>query len=321
MSELNGAPSPYTRCVEWLFAHLDDSETASPLQPTSGRTGPPQQPVTLPENWPSAPPPLNNADDLRNVLEWFRAERTRLDEYTGQRLRDIQDQHYQVLASHYQSEAVMVRREQDVNRELQFLAAQTEELQARARGLVEWEEALAAQTERLAALQGGSAVAGGQDELAALRQAVSDRRLSEAAARARFEASQSLVKERQAVWEKKQAELLARQAELERRCRELQKTEEALQRRITEMDEVEDRLLRAFDKDEKRTEIEARQEELNRRYRELQRGEEALRRRLAEIEEIEEELSRALQPSESRSPPPRPLGSGSECPAHMGEEG
>ncbi len=306
MGEFASPPSPYARCVEWLFAHLDDTETAAPIQPTPAPAGPPQR-NSLPEDWPSAPPPLKNADDLRNVLEWFRAERMRLDEYTRQRLRDIQDQHYQVLAHHYQSEAEMVRREQDVNRELQFLATQTEELHARARGLVEWEEALAAQTERLATLQAsGAAPAEPEDRaaLAALRQAVSDRRLSEAAARARFEASQALVKERQAVWEKKQAELLARQGQLERRCRELQKTEEALQRRIAEMDEVEERLLRACDRDENQ----ARQEELERRSRGLQRAEEILQRRLAEIEEIEEELARALQLRRNSPPETRPLG-------------
>jgi hypothetical protein len=193
---------------------------------------------------------------LRAAQDWFRAERGRLEEYTRQQFGLIEQQHYQVLAKHYQVEADVARRVQEVNREIQLLSAQGEAMKERARGLAEWEAALADQTERLARLQQdhvAARLAGGDGEAAerarlasveALHEVASQRQLSEAAARAKFEATQALLKEHQAVWEKKQAEFLARQEQLERRCRDLERAEESLRRRIAEIDEMEDRMLR-----------------------------------------------------------------------------
>jgi chromosome segregation ATPase len=273
--------------------------------PTSPLTG--NRPLaSLPRDWPSQPPPLETADDVRAAYDWFRAERQRLEEYTHNQITYIQQQHYDVLARHYQVEADTARRVQEVNREMQFLAAQAEAMRDRARGLAEWEEGLNAQTEHLARLQQDN---GGQTEqeraaaLAALRQEMADWRLSEAAARAKFDATDALIRERQAVWEKKQAEVQARQEQLERRCRDLQRAEEALARRVAEMDEVEKRLLQDLD-DAQGSAVarkRAQQEEFERRCRDLQRAEEALARRMAELEEVERRAQCDLEHA------PRPL--------------
>ncbi len=246
MMERDSASSPYARCVELLFSRMD--EPASPL-PAAGRA-PVRPGGTLPQDWPSKPPPLETPEDLRAAYEWFCGERQQLEEYTRSQLAFIQQEHFNVLGRHYQIEAEIGRRTQEINREMQFLATHVEALRERSRGLAEWEEALTAQTERFAGLEEGRVTQTDEERaaaLAALRAEIANRRLSEAAARAKLEATQALLRERQAVWEKKQAEVLARQRQLERRCLELERAEEALKRRIAELDEVEERLLRDAD--------------------------------------------------------------------------
>jgi hypothetical protein len=256
MPELPKPPAPYAQCVDWLFAHMEDS-AGGPPAPLPRTFAPPRAPA--PPGSTQPPPTLESPTDLRAAQDWFQAERRNLEEYTRQQFGLIEQQHYAVLTRHYQTEADIARRAQEINREMQFLAAQAEAMKERARGLAEWEAALTEQTERLARLQDEHAVGQPEGEqaerarlasLEALRAATSQRQLSEAAARAKFEATQALIHERQAVWEKKQAEFLARQEQLERRYRDLDKAEESLRRRSVEMDEVEERLLQTIEEAE-----------------------------------------------------------------------
>jgi hypothetical protein len=260
-----GIPSsPSARYVDLLFAQLDN-QGGSPgphsLPPTARPVRPP---VNLPRDWPSQPPALNGPEDVRAVSEWFQAERQRLEQCTEDQFATIQAQHYEVLNRHYQTEAYIAGRSQEVNRELQLISAQAEAMKERARGLAEWEAVLKEQTERLTKLheehlaarqaEGDAAPAERQRlaALEALRAALSHRQVSEATARSQFEAVRALLQERRAVWEKKQAEILARQEQVERRCRELERAEEAIKRRIAEIDEMEDRLLRDIEDEEAR---------------------------------------------------------------------
>jgi hypothetical protein len=202
---------------------------------------------------------------------WFQAERARLEIYTRDQFLRIRQHHQEALAKHYEREAVLARREREVQREVQFLTAQAEALRERARGLAEWEAALKAPADQQPHAEGDS----GQ--------------LSEAAARAKYDAIEAMLRERQAVWEEKQAEVLARQEQMERRYRELEQREEALTRRMAELDALDDEVLTP--KAQRK-----RQEEMERRYRELQRAEEDLGRRMMELAELENELG---------APPPR----------------
>src|SRR5260370_3088950 len=161
MQELRDDSSPYVRGVELLFAHLDECESGAAMKPLAASSdGAGRQRVSLPPDWPRQPPALEKPEDLRAAYEWFQAERMRLEEYTASQFETIRQQHYQVLAKHYQSEADIARRVQEVNREIQLLSAHGETVKERARGLAEWEAALTAQTERLARLP--------QDRLASL---------------------------------------------------------------------------------------------------------------------------------------------------------
>src|SRR5262249_28604142 len=158
----------------------------------------------------------------------------------------IQDQHQEALARQYQKEAELAKREREIHREVKFLAAQAEALRERGRSLAEWEASLKAQTDELARLEEQAAAVpagGGQVRLvapAAPRPDVSQVRLSEAAAREKFEAVDAMIRERLEVWEKKQAEVLARQEQMERRYRDLEQAEQAVARRMAELDELEE---------------------------------------------------------------------------------
>lgn len=263
MQEFPNGSAGYVRGVELLFAHLDDAAGAAAVPPLGTfRSGPARPPISLPRDWPPQPPALDGPEGLRAAQDWFRAERLKLEAYTEQQFETIRQQHYEVLTRHYQNEADIARRVQEINRELQLLATQAAAMKERARGLAEWEEALDAQTAHLARLQqehvtareASGAVSPAESErlaaLEVLRAATSHRQLSEAAGRAKFEAVQILLQEHQATWETKQAEVLARQEQLERRCRELEKAEDALRRRIAEIDDMEDRMLRCWEEAE-----------------------------------------------------------------------
>jgi hypothetical protein len=264
MEQLTPRHAPYARCVELLFSQMEDQGSNLLSQPLPPLLGAARTAARLPRDWPSQPPALEGPEDVRAVQEWFLSERKRLEEYTEHQFAAVQQQHYEVLSRHYQTEAYLAGRSQEVNRELQLLAAQAEAMKERARGLAEWEAALAGQTERLTRLQeehvaarqaGGDAAPAERERLAALealRAAMSHHQLSEEAARTQFEAVRSLLQERQAVWEKRQAEILARQEQVEKRCRELERAEGAMARRIAEIDELEDRLLRSLDEEEAR---------------------------------------------------------------------
>src|SRR5205809_167588 len=102
MTERNSPPSPYARCVELLFARLDEPAGATllPAEPTTAR------PITsLPRDWPSKPPSLETPEDIRAAYAWFRGERQQLEEYTRSQLAYIQQEHFNVLSRHYQNEA------------------------------------------------------------------------------------------------------------------------------------------------------------------------------------------------------------------------
>jgi hypothetical protein len=55
--EPDSPSSRYARCVDFLFAGLDDS--------ASDRRASPRPVTSLPKDWPSKPPPLETPEDLR----------------------------------------------------------------------------------------------------------------------------------------------------------------------------------------------------------------------------------------------------------------
>src|SRR5437879_839213 len=125
MQEFSNRSEGYIRGVELVFAHLDDAASAAAVPPLGGfRSGPARPPISLPGDWPPPPPALDGPEGLRAAQDWFRAERGRLEDYTEQQFENIRQQHYDVLTRHYQNEADIARRVQEINRELQHLAGQ-----------------------------------------------------------------------------------------------------------------------------------------------------------------------------------------------------
>jgi hypothetical protein len=293
----------YAHCLDVLFAQAAAQEAAPavpapPRRPRAAEApGEPQPAPTLPEDWPGSPPQLESGTDLQAAHAWLRSERARLEQYTRSQFDLLQDKHNDILGRYYRNEAELTVRVQEVNREVQFLAAQAQALRERARGLAEWEEALQAQAASLARLQqefeaarpgAGNAGQALRAALEGLRQHTSVRQLSEAASQAKFEAVEARLREHRAVWEKKQAEVLARQAEVERRYGNLERAEAALQGRQAELDELEQRLLQEYGQGPSPRAV--RQAEMDRRFRDLEQQEAALQRRLAEVEELERRL-------------------------------
>jgi DNA repair ATPase RecN len=277
--------SPYTQCVDWLFAQAQDAGPVPLPTPIVGASAPARA-VTLPAEWPSQPPRLERPSDLQTAYAWLQAERGRLEEYTRCQFGLLQEQHHQLLGRYYQNESQLALREQEVNREVQFLTAQAEALRERARGLAEWDEALHRQMDSLAQMQAAPRDAAA---LEALREETGHRRLSAAAAQAKFDAAEARLLEHKQAWEQKKAEVMARQLEMERRYKDLEKAEEAVGRRLAELDELEERLRQTC---KEAAPDPARRQEMERRLRELEQSEGAMERRLAELEELEERLLR-----------------------------
>src|SRR5262249_54183468 len=102
---------------------------------------------------PEPPPILKDPADLQLAHEWLNAERARLEAYTRSQFAIIQQQHQALLAKQFRSEEALALRAQELNREMKFLASQSEALQGRARELAEREATLTMHMEDLAAAE------------------------------------------------------------------------------------------------------------------------------------------------------------------------
>ncbi len=276
--------------IDLLFTGLNSENTAYAPAPRSqtGFSGARSGDTPAAEFSPSLPPEGDHVHP-KAAYEWLLNEKRKLEEYTRGQFDMIQQQHQALLAKHFRSEEALALRAQDLNREMQFLASQSEALQHRAHELAEHEGMLQAQTERLAqaqeelfALQNSSETA--RRDIEAQQQILNKLRTEAAqlqqvgqSARAEFGDFETTLRARQQAWEKKQAEFVARQAQMEQRYEALEKAEEASKRRITELDELEDQLRREFEQSERslaaeRREIETLRARLRLHLQRLQNG-------------------------------------------------
>ncbi len=247
--------------VDALFArlHYDRANSTPPQHAGSEGQSISSEPVA--ELQP--PPPLEDPADLQVAYEWLKTERARLEAYTRSQFAALQQQHQSLLAKQFRGEEALALRAQELNREMKFLAAQSEALQSRARELAEREAALTVQMERLTSVEQELLNSDMQQEPEAHRALVERLRAETAQLRAAavdtgsnaaaFEAS---LKERQQAWEQKHATLVARQVEIEQRFAALEKAEQVSQRRLAELDEVEQLLRKEFEQQEKRLALE-----------------------------------------------------------------
>jgi hypothetical protein len=284
------AAPPRTQSVDALFARLHDDRAG---YPTVFQPGPSVDPAVnsgIPSPVEPEPPPLlKDPADVTVAQEWLDAERARLEAYTRSQFAAIQQQHQTLLAKQFRSEEALALRAQELNREMKFLASQSEALQVRARELGEREAALTLHMEQLAGAeqeflttqQAGSNVAGvAEAHRVLLEQLRADTaRLQAAGADARTDAVafEAALKERQTAWEKKHAALVARLGQMEERFTALEKAEAASQRRMTELDELEEMLRSEFEQQEKRLaherkEIEVLRTKLRTQIRKLEEG-------------------------------------------------
>ena len=282
--------SPRTHFVDTLFARLHDERAgyATALPPGSG---PPGQAVDGPPSLAELQPPptLKDPSDLVAAHEWLKAERARLEAYTHSQFAAIQQQHQALLAKQFRSEEALALRAQELNREMKFLASQSEALQWRARELAEREVALSAHMEKLARAeeeflaiqQTGKNItlstAAHRKLLEQLRADMAQLQAAGANARAEAAAFETALRERQEAWEKKHAALVARQEEMEQRYTALEKAEEASQRRLAELDELEELLRSEYEAQERRNsqerqEIDVLRTKLRIQIRKLQEG-------------------------------------------------
>lgn len=205
------------------------------------------------------PPPLENSADLQAAHEWLQTERARLEAYTRSQFAALQQQHQSLVAKQFRSEESLALRAQELNREMKFLASQSENLQSRAHELGQRETALTVQMERLASVEQELLNNNLQEDPEAHRALLEGLRadtaqLQEAGAGARMDAAafEAALKERQQAWEQEHGTLIARQAEMDHRFTALEKSEQASQRYLAELDEVELLLRKEFEQQEKR---------------------------------------------------------------------
>jgi hypothetical protein len=203
---------------------------------------------------PESPPEIKDAAGINAAQVWLKAERARLEAYTRNQFDVIRQQHQTLLAKHFHSEETLTLRCQEVNREMQFVASQSEALQKKAQELALRERILASQMERLSKAQQELLTIQQTSEdvrrdteaqrevLEQLRAETSQLQQVESAARLEFVAFDTELRERKRAWEMKQTEITARQAQMEQRYQALEKAEAAAQRRLAELDELEERL-------------------------------------------------------------------------------
>lgn len=255
--------SPRAVSVDTLFARLQDERTgygnSVPEVANSNGHAATNGPHTIAE-----PPLIKGSADLQVAYEWLNAERARLEAYTHSQFSTIQQQHQALLAKQFRSEEALALRAQELNREMKFLASQSEALQARARELAEREAALTRHMESLARAEqeflsiqqtGNNAcevTEAHRELLEGLRADAARLQAAEADARTDAVAFEAALKERQEAWEKKHATLVARQEAMEQRFALLEKAEAASQRRLAELDELEEQLRKEFDQQEQR---------------------------------------------------------------------
>jgi hypothetical protein len=272
MAGSNGTLPLHAHSVDWIFGHLsgqrpDSARPASNFISAGFLLGePPPSAPNVPEERllqpPQLPPSLEDAPEGRAACAWLQAEQKRLEEYTRAQFAIIQQHHQTLLAKNFQNEQAMALRTQQLNRDMELLATQARALQERANDLAKREAAVAAQTATLA---------GAQHELRdlerardAIREEVTTHRtalqeLQSLTARLELSLSETSLTERERVLEDKQAELSARQAQMEKRYQDLEKAEAAVTRRAAELDELEFRLEKEFEKQERQLALERRE--------------------------------------------------------------
>src|SRR5262245_20862353 len=132
MDEFTGICPSVTQGLAWLFAQSAADESGPAVLPRlicpDPGDGPAFGSAALPADWPGQPPCLEGPADLQAAQAWLRAERARLEQFTRAQFAQLEQRHNDLLAQHYRSEAEMTVRTQEVNREMQFLAAQVKAL-------------------------------------------------------------------------------------------------------------------------------------------------------------------------------------------------
>jgi hypothetical protein len=238
--------------VDALFARLHYDQTQGPSQHAGpeGQWPPGEQAASPP------PPPLESPADVQVAQEWLSAERARLEAYTRSQFAALQQQHQALLAKQFRGEEALALRAQELNREMKFLASQSEALQNRARELAQREAALIVHMERLASLE-QELVSSASPEahralIEQLRAETAQLQAAGAESGANVAALSSGLKQRQQAWEHEHEAFLARQVQMEQRFAALEQAEQALQRRIAELDEVEQLLRNEFEQQERR---------------------------------------------------------------------
>ncbi len=248
MSGLNGSHPLQAPAVDCLFVQMAEGNGAgrSVVPRAELRPPPTQEP---PADWPDPPADLENIPELREAYRWLQGERRRLEEYTRTQFAAIQQRHQAILAQHFRNEENLALRTQELNREMTFLAAQTKIIQERAAELAQREQALAEREAQMRLHHDSAPPPLAESDWPADAEAAPNE-LAEVA---------NALKEHQAIWESKQAAIAGRLAQMEQRYLALEQAEEAARRRMAELDELENRLMQEFEKQERELALERRQ--------------------------------------------------------------
>jgi DNA repair exonuclease SbcCD ATPase subunit len=269
MAAVNGSLAQHVQSLDWLFGQMANqgSETIPSTHfMVEGAAAPPTQPRQpadqMPPDWPQLPSILQQSPEGRTAYEWLRAERQRLEEYTRSQFALIRQNHQAVMARNFQNEEALTRRTQTLNADVQLLASQAHSLEERTQTLAQRESAIEARMGALASVQ---------DELRAAEQARDAIRieverqqtilndLEAQAARVQQGLLQADLEQRWQAMNEKQAELTARQSQMENRYQALEKAEAGAVRRAAELDELEYRLGKEFEKQERQLALERRE--------------------------------------------------------------
>ena len=269
MAGSNGPLPPHVQSIDNLFGSIGSRPPAKgPELPnlvvsSSASLAQESEPINaIPADWPELPPGLESSSDARAGLDWLQGERKKLEDFTRVQFSIIHKNHQTLLAARFQHEQAVAVQAQQFSRDRHILASQAESLKQRLAALTQREEAVATREAAHAKVERELRdLEQARDELhvevATRRTALED--MEARLARAEQGLAEAALTEAQRDLEAKQTELAARQRQMEQRYEALERAEAAAARRSAELDELECRLGKEFEKQERQLALKRRE--------------------------------------------------------------
>jgi hypothetical protein len=258
------------QAVDVLFAQLGGNGPTSAEPPADVGRASSAVGASLAESDPA--PTIRGPEDLKSAAEWVQREKERLAAYTRAQIQRLQADHQVLISQSYLNEQTLILRSQELSRKEEWLVAQGRALKEQAEELSRREQSLAAQLNQWGGVRQEMAsvkettrsveqdTAAEVALLDALRSETEALHHSREVARTEFEALMKAIQEQGETRAREDAIRRASQDQFEQRRLAADRQETAMRQRLAELDDLETRLRREFEEQERQ--IRAQRQEL-----------------------------------------------------------